>query len=181
MINNVVLVGRLTRDVDVRYTQSSVAVGSFSIAVERNFKNAQGERETDFINCVIWRKAAENFARFTRKGSLVGVEGSIQTRNYENNQGQRVYVTEILVDNFSLLEPKSVTESRPTSDNNSGFGGFNNNNANNNSYNNQNADPFGGNSFNQNSSSFNNGNDNPFPSANDGSGSINVTDDDLPF
>ncbi|PMC79652.1 single-stranded DNA-binding protein [Aerococcus viridans] len=181
MINNVVLVGRLTRDVDVRYTQSGVAVGSFSIAVERNFKNAQGERETDFINCVIWRKAAENFARFTRKGSLVGVEGSIQTRNYENNQGQRVYVTEILVDNFSLLEPKSVTESRPTSDNNSGFGGINNNNANNNSYNNQNADPFGGNSFNQNSSSFNNGNDNPFPSANDGSGSINVTDDDLPF
>ncbi|MCP6368169.1 single-stranded DNA-binding protein, partial [Klebsiella pneumoniae] len=84
----------------------------------RNFKNAQGERETDFINCVIWRKAAENFARFTRKGSLVGVEGSIQTRNYENNQGQRVYVTEILVDNFSLLESKSVTESRPASDNN---------------------------------------------------------------
>lgn len=182
MINNVVLVGRLTRDVDVRYTQSGVAVGSFSVAVERNFKNAQGERETDFINCVIWRKAAENFARFTRKGSLVGVEGSIQTRNYENNQGQRVYVTEILVDNFSLLESKSVTESRPASDNNnSGFGGFNNNNANNNSYNNQNADPFDGNSFNQNSSSFNNGNDNPFPPSNDGSGSINVTDDDLPF
>ena len=183
MINNVVLVGRLTRDVDVRYTQSGVAVGSFSVAVERNFKNAQGERETDFINCVIWRKAAENFARFTRKGSLVGVEGSIQTRNYENNQGQRVYVTEILVDNFSLLESKSVTESRPASDNNnnSGFGGFNNNNANNNSYNNKNADPFGGNSFNQDSSSFNNGNDNPFPSSNDGSGSISVTDDDLPF
>lgn len=119
MINNVVLVGRLTRDVDMRYTQSGVAVGSFSIAVERNFKNANGERETDFINCVIWRKAAENFARFTRKGSLVGVEGSIQTRNYENNQGQRVYVTEILVENFSLLEPKSTTESRPAS----GFSG----------------------------------------------------------
>jgi single-strand DNA-binding protein len=182
MINNVVLVGRLTRDVDVRFTQSGVAVGSFSIAVERNFKNAQGERETDFINCVIWRKAAENFARFTRKGSLVGVEGSIQTRNYENNQGQRVYVTEVLVDNFSLLESKSVTESRPASTNdNSGFGGYNNNNANNNSYNNQDADPFGGNSFNQDSSSFTTGNDNPFPSSIDGSGSINVTDDDLPF
>src|SRR5699024_9836371 len=114
--------------------------------------------------------------------SLAGVEGSIQTRNYENNQGQRVYVTEILVDNFSLSESKSDTESRPASDNNnSGVGGSNNNNANNNSYNNQNADPFDGNSFNQHSSSFNNGNDNPFPSSNDGSGSINVTDDDLPF
>ena len=113
MINNVVLVGRLTKDIDMRYTQSGTAVASFSLAVERNFKNAQGERETDFINCVIWRKAAENFARFTRKGSLVGIEGSIQTRNYENNQGQRVYATEILVDNFSLLESKEVTESRP--------------------------------------------------------------------
>lgn len=154
MINNVVLVGRLTRDVDMRYTQSGVAVGSFSIAVERNFKNANGERETDFINCVIWRKAAENFARFTRKGSLVGVEGSIQTRNYENNQGQRVYVTEILVENFSLLESKSTTESRPASDNGANAN-YHQNNENNGGQGNLDANANGG--------------------------SINVTDDDLPF
>ena len=86
MINNVVLTGRLTKDVDLRYTSSGTAVGSFSIAVDRQFKNQQGEKETDFINCVIWRKSAENFANFTRKGSLVGIQGRIQTRNYENQQ-----------------------------------------------------------------------------------------------
>lgn len=113
MINNTVLTGRLTKDVDLRYTQSGVAVGSFNLAVERTFKKQGGERETDFINCIIWRKAAENFANFTRKGSLVGIEGRIQTRNYENQQGQRVYVTEIVVENFTLLESRSVTEERP--------------------------------------------------------------------
>ena len=127
MINNVVLTGRLTKDIDLKYTQSGTAVGSFSVAVERKFKNAQGERETDFINCVIWRKSAENFAKFAGKGSLVGLEGNIQTRNYENNQGQRVYVTEVVVDNFSLLESKKDREQ-----NNGGYqnsannGGFNN-------------------------------------------------------
>ncbi len=115
MINNVVLTGRLTKDIDLKYTQSGTAVGSFSVAVERKFKNAQGERETDFINCVIWRKSAENFAKFAGKGSLVGLEGSIQTRNYENNQGQRVYVTEVVVENFSLLESKKI-ESKTTVD-----------------------------------------------------------------
>src|SRR5699024_1271894 len=113
MINNVVLTGRLTRDVDLRYTSSGTAVGSFSMAVDRQFKNQQGEKETDFINCVIWRKAAGNFANFTRKGSLVGIQGRIQTRNYENQQGQRVYVTEVVVENFTLLESRSVTEQRP--------------------------------------------------------------------
>ena len=116
MINNVVLVGRLTKPIDLRYTQNGTAVGSFNLAVTRNFTNQQGERETDFVQCVIWRKAAENLANFTRKGSLIGVEGSIQTRNYENQQGVRVYVTEVLVSNFSLLEPKQVTESRPVND-----------------------------------------------------------------
>ncbi len=116
MINNVVLVGRLTKTIDLRYTQNGTAVGSFNLAVTRNFTNQQGERESDFIQCVIWRKAAENLANFTRKGSLIGVEGSIQTRNYENQQGVRVYVTEVLVSNFSLLEPKQVTESRPVND-----------------------------------------------------------------
>lgn len=113
MINNIVLTGRMTREVDLRYTQSGVAVGSFNLAVERPFKTQGGERETDFINCIIWRKAAENFANFTRKGSLVGIEGRIRTRNYENQQGQRVYVTEVVVENFTLLESRNVTEQRP--------------------------------------------------------------------
>ena len=113
MINNVVLVGRLTKDIDLKYTGSGTAVGTFNIAVNRKFTDQNGERKSDFINCVIWRKAAENMANFTRKGSLVGIEGSIQTRNYDNQQGNRVYVTEVVVDNFTLLEPKQTTEQRP--------------------------------------------------------------------
>lgn len=109
MINNVVLVGRLTKAVELRYTSNGTAYASFTVAVERNFKNQNGEKETDFINCAMWRKAAENFANFTRKGSLVGIEGRIQTRNYENQQGQKVYVTEVLAENFSLLEPRNDT------------------------------------------------------------------------
>ena len=107
MINRVVLTGRLTRDVDLRYTQGGAAVATFNLAVDRRFTNQQGEREADFVSCVVWRKSAENFANFFHKGSLVGIEGRIQTRNYENQQGQRVYVTEVIVENFSFLEPKS--------------------------------------------------------------------------
>lgn len=110
MINRAVLVGRLTRDPELRYTASGVAVATFTLAVNRQFTNRQGDREADFINCVIWRKAAENFANFTHKGSLVGVDGRIQTRSYENQQGTRVYVTEVVVDNFSLLESKAQSE-----------------------------------------------------------------------
>lgn len=110
MINKAILIGRLTRDPELRYTASGSAVASFTIAVNRQFTNQQGEREADFINCVIWRKPAENFANFTHKGSLVGIEGRIQTRSYDNQQGQRVYVTEIVVDNFSLLESKAQSE-----------------------------------------------------------------------
>lgn len=106
MINNVVLTGRLVKDVDLRYTSSGTATGTFTLAVNRQFTNQAGEREADFINCVIWRKAAENFATFTRKGSLVGITGRIQTRNYENKDGQRVFVTEVVADNFTLLEKK---------------------------------------------------------------------------
>ena len=112
-MNTVQLVGRLTKDVDLKFTQSGVAVGTFTLAVNRSFTNQQGEREADFILCQIWRKAAENLANFTKKGSQIGVEGRIQTRNYENQQGQRVYVTEVVVSNFHLLEPKSATEQQP--------------------------------------------------------------------
>ena len=115
-MNTVQLVGRLTKEVDLKFTSSGTAVGSFTLAVNRSFTNQQGEREADFIQCVIWRKAAENLANFTRKGSQIGVEGRIQTRNYENQQGQRVYVTEVVVNNFHLLEPRSITEQRPVGD-----------------------------------------------------------------
>lgn len=107
MINNVVLVGRLTKDVELRYTPQNQATATFSLAVSRSFKNANGERETDFINCVIWRQQAENMANFTHKGSLIGITGRIQTRNYENQQGQRIYVTEVVADSFQLLESRS--------------------------------------------------------------------------
>ena len=106
MINNITLVGRLTKESDLRYTSDGTATASFSLAVNRPFKSASGEREADFINCVIWRKNAENFANLTRKGSLVGITGRIQTRNYENKEGQRVYVTEVVAENFALLESK---------------------------------------------------------------------------
>ena len=110
MINNVVLVGRMTRDAELRYTPSNVAVATFSLAVNRNFKGANGERETDFINCVIWRQQAENLANWAKKGALIGITGRIQTRNYENQQGQRVYVTEVVADNFQMLESRATRE-----------------------------------------------------------------------
>ena len=109
MLNNATLTGRLTRDIELRYTQSGNAVGTFTLAVDRQFRNAAGERDTDFINCQIWRKSAENLANFTRKGSLIGISGHIQTRTYDNKEGQRVYVTEVIVENFALLESKSQT------------------------------------------------------------------------
>nr|WP_302633578.1 single-stranded DNA-binding protein [Enterococcus faecalis] len=112
MINNVTLVGRLTKDPDLRYTQSGTAVGQFTLAINRNFTNANNEREADFINCVIWRKAAESLANYARKGTLIGLTGRIQTRNYDNQQGQRVYVTEVVVENFQLLESKEINEQR---------------------------------------------------------------------
>ena len=99
-----VVVGRLTRAVDLRYTSNGTAYASFTLAVDRDFKNQNGEKETDFINCVMWRKPAENLANYTKKGSLIGIEGRIQTRNYDNQQGQRVYVTEVLAERFHFLE-----------------------------------------------------------------------------
>ena len=112
MINNITLAGRLTKDSDLRYTSDGTAVGTFTLAVNRQFTNQAGEREADFINCVIWRKNAENFANFTRKGSLVGITGRIQTRNYENKEGQRVYVTEVVAENFTLLESKKDSDTQ---------------------------------------------------------------------
>lgn len=112
MINNVTLVGRLVRRPELRYTPSNIAVATFTLAVNRMSKNEAGEREADFINCVIWRQSAENLANWTDKGHLIGVVGKIQTRTYENDQGQRVFVTEVIANQFYILE------SRKNQDNN---------------------------------------------------------------
>lgn len=156
MINNVVLVGRLTKDPDLRYTQSGTAVANFTLAVNRTFTNQDGEREADFINCVIWRKAAENLANMVGKGAQIGVTGRIQTRNYENKEGQRVFVVEVVAENFQMLESRNKQNGQ-----NNVNAGASNNNLNEYSKNQQNStqnnsDPFGG-------------------------SSIDITDDDLPF
>lgn len=106
MLNRVVLVGRLTKDPDLRYTPNGVAVANFTLAVNRPFSNQSGEKEADFINCVVWRKPAENLANYMSKGSLVGVDGRVQTRSFDNQEGNRVYVTEIVADSVQLLETK---------------------------------------------------------------------------
>lgn len=118
MINNVVLVGRMTKDAELRYTPQSQAVATFTLAVNRNFKNQNGEREADFINIVIWRQQAENLASWAKKGALIGITGRIQTRNYENQQGQRVYVTEVVADSFQLLEARQNQNGQGQSGNN---------------------------------------------------------------
>lgn len=104
MLNRVALVGRLTRDPELRRTGSGKAVTSFNLAVERNYKS--DDQEADFINCVCWGKIAENTERYCSKGSLISVDGRIQTRNYENNQGQKVYVTEVIADSVQFINTK---------------------------------------------------------------------------
>ncbi|MCB2922544.1 single-stranded DNA-binding protein [Streptococcus suis] len=153
MINNVVLVGRMTKDAELRYTPSNVAVATFTLAVNRNRKNENGEREADFINCVIWRQAAENLANWAKKGALIGIVGSIQTRNYENQQGQRVYVTEVIANQFHMLESRGQ-QSQGNS--------FQNGN-------------------NSNSGNFQNGNNQGYQSPFGNSNPIDISDDDLPF
>ncbi|QFG01022.1 single-stranded DNA-binding protein [Psychrobacillus glaciei] len=169
MINRVVLVGRLTKDPELRYTPSGVAMARFTLAVNRTFSNQQGEREADFINCVVWRKQAENTANFLKKGSLAGVEGRIQTGSYEGQDGKRVYTTDVVADSVQFLEPRSSSGERS-----------------------QGGQPFGSgqqqqqqNSFptyqqNQpmNQQNYTRVDEDPFANS---SGPIEVSDDDLPF
>ena len=178
-MNSANLVGRLTKDIEIRYTQGSDAVGTFNLAVNRPFKNANGEREADFINCVVWRKTAENLANFTHRGSQIGVTGRIQTRNYDKD-GQRVYVTEVIVESFDLLDKRedngqqSGNQSRPQNNqqnvnqygNSNRQGGYNNQPQNNQ----QNGRPF------DNVSVPNN-----VPSSNQNGRPIDISDDQLPF
>lgn len=105
-MNVVSLVGRLTRDVELRYTPNGTAYGRFTLAVNRRITNQIGVREADFISCVIWNKAAENLANYTRKGSQIGIQGRIQTGSYENQQGQKVYTTDVVVEAFDFLDTK---------------------------------------------------------------------------
>lgn len=111
-MNRVVLIGRLARDPELRYTSSNIATCTFSLAVNRNFTNQAGEREADFINIVVWRKQAENCKNYLNQGSQVAVEGRIQTRNYEDQNGQKRYVTEVVADNVQFLDTKAAREQR---------------------------------------------------------------------
>lgn len=121
-MNRVILVGRITKDPELKMTQSNIPVCSFTLAVNRQFTDQSGERQADFIQCVVWRKQAENLERFVKKGALLGVEGRIQTRQYETDNGTR-YVTEVLCDSIQFLEsrsdsePKQVQEDNPSVDN----------------------------------------------------------------
>lgn len=115
-MNKVFLIGRLTRDPELRYTSSNIAVATFSIAVDRNFSNAAGEREADFINIVVWRKQAENVKNYMHKGSQVAIDGRIQTRSYDDTDGKKRYVTEVVADNVQFLDSKGSRDaSAPTS------------------------------------------------------------------
>lgn len=117
-MNKAILIGRLTRDPELRTTPTGRNVCQFSVAVSRNFTNANGEREADFINCVVWDKQAENLVKYQKKGNQIAVEGRIQTRNYDDKDGKKVYVTEILASNISFLDSKGTGASGNTSFNN---------------------------------------------------------------
>ncbi|MGG1634330.1 single-stranded DNA-binding protein [Paenibacillus sp. FSL A5-0031] len=173
MLNRVILIGRLTRDPELRYTPAGVAVTQFTLAVDRPFTSGgQGEREADFIPVVTWRQLAETCANYLRKGRLTAVEGRIQVRNYENNEGKRVYVTEVIADNVRFLESNKdgggsreeggSSYSGGTSTGGSNFGG--------------NASQSSGNR----PSGNNSRNDSRDPFQDDGR-PIDISEDDLPF
>jgi len=153
LINRVILVGRLTRDPELRYTPSGVAVTNFTLAVNRTFTNQNGEREADFINVIAWRKLGENVAEYLKKGRLAGVDGRLQTRSYEKD-GRRVYVTEVVAENIQFLDSKGSRTSEPAQTQ---------------------YPPIDDNPF-ENDDPFANGD--PFTGNND---PIDISDDDLPF
>ncbi|NEU61135.1 single-stranded DNA-binding protein [Paenibacillus sp. ALJ109b] len=161
MLNRVILIGRLTRDPELRYTPAGVAVTQFTLAVDRPFTSQGGEREADFIPVVTWRQLAETCANYLRKGRLAAVEGRIQVRNYENNEGKRVYVTEVIADNVRFLESANR-------DNNGGGGGQP-----------MREEPsYGGGGRANNNNNSRSNNEDPF--SDDGK-PIDISDDDLPF
>lgn len=114
MLNRVVLVGRMTRDPELRRTANGTPVASFTLAMNRNFSSQNGERQADFIPCVVWNKAAENTAKYCSKGSLVGVDGRLQSRSYQNQDGRRVSVIEVICDSVQFLETRAMSSQRNT-------------------------------------------------------------------
>lgn len=106
-MNKVVLVGRITKDPELKYTANNIPVVRFTIAVNRTYQNKNGEKQADFINCIVWRQQAENLAKYMRKGSLLGVDGQIQTSSYDDPNGVRRFITEVLCESIHFLEPKS--------------------------------------------------------------------------
>jgi single-strand DNA-binding protein len=120
MLNRVILIGRLTKDPELRYTPAGVAVTTFTLAIDRPFTGRDQQREADFINVVVWRQLAETCANYLRKGRLAAVEGRIQVRNYDNSEGRRVYVTEVVADNVRFLESMNSSSSGGTGSSSSG-------------------------------------------------------------
>ncbi|KIH69922.1 single-stranded DNA-binding protein [Salinicoccus roseus] len=172
MLNRVVLVGRLTKDPELKVSQSNISVVNFTLAVNRPFTDANGERGADFINIVAFRKQAENVNQYLKKGSLAGVDGRLQSRSYENKEGQRVYVTEVVADSVQFLEPKGSNGSGGQSSQK------NERNASGSSY--------GGESRGQNKSdsytnAYNRQSRQREPNPFQGDGPVDISDDDLPF
>ncbi|PTJ70086.1 single-stranded DNA-binding protein [Mammaliicoccus sciuri] len=163
MINSVTLVGRLTKNPEIRTTPSGVEVGNFTLAVNRTFTNQNGERDADFINCIVFRKTAENVNQYLSKGKLTGVDGRLQSRSYDNKEGKKVFVTEVVCDNVHFLEPKDSQNGSNSYQNGTSY-----QKGNNYTQNNQNVQQG------QNKAKYDQQN-NPF---NNGS---NFNDDDLPF
>jgi single-strand DNA-binding protein len=171
-MNQVSLVGRLTKDPELRYTPSGVASTRFTIAINRTFASANGEKEADFINIQVWRKPAENAANYLKKGSLVGVTGRIQTGSYEGTDGKRIYTTDVVAENVQFLSPVSGAVGTA--------GASTQSNPDNQQSNNQQANKTGNQTQTHNQSQPQTRVDED-PFFNSGSGPIEVSDDDLPF
>ena len=172
-MNKVILIGRITKDPELRRTPTDVPVVQFTIAVNRTYQNKNGERQADFINCVAWRNQAENLARYIKKGGQICVEGNLQTRTYDDQGGVRRFITEVICDQITFLESKKADQ---------GYNDFNQipvppmNN-----YNNNNNNNYGYNNNYPNQNSFpspNSGNNNPFD---DIDKAFDISSDDLPF
>ena len=113
-MNKVCLTGRITKNIELKYNQNNVAITSFTLAVTRKFKNQNGEYESDFINCIAYKSTAELLSKYVKKGDLLGIEGRIQTRNYEDKDGKRVYVTEVIVDSIDFLQSRKDESKQET-------------------------------------------------------------------
>ena len=113
-MNKVIEIGRNTKDIELKQTRSGTSVVEFTIAVKRDYKTANGEYESDFLNCVSFNKTAELISRYVKKGDMIGIEGKLQTRNYTNKEGRKIYITEIVVENVEFLQTKKQDEQKPT-------------------------------------------------------------------